>query len=1048
MLYQKNRKKSLSHELFQNPSCEYRGAPFWAWNTRLSDDMLLEQIDTFQEMGIGGFHMHVRTGMETPYLNEEFMHFVSLCNEKAKKEGMLCWLYDEDRWPSGAGGGFVTKNYRFRQKSFCLSPEDPRGGDCFAASREEYLSMTEGGGKCAGYFVSRYGVRLDGEGFLTHYKRLDEKETYDGDLWYGYVHIEEDNAWFNGQAYLDTMKKEAVEAFIRTTHEAYAKAVGKDFGKSIPALFTDEPQVHCRKTLAHSEAKEKISLPFTDDLEESYLARYGESLLDKIPELFWEKTEEGCALTRYRFSDHLCERFVSAFADTVGDWCEKHGLALTGHVMQEPTLRSQTDSVGEAMRCYRSFHIPGMDLLCDGMEYTTAKQVQSAVHQYGREAMLSELYGVTGWDFPFRGHKRQGDWQAALGVTVRVHHLTWVSMLGEAKRDFPASIGYQSPWYKEYRFIEDHFARLYTALTRGKPDVRVGVIHPVESFWLHTGPEDKTAEKKRTLDREFQSLTTALVTGGVDFDFISESLLPSLCAESSNPLQVGKMQYDCIVVPPLETVRSTTLARLSSFAAKGGTVILLGEPPRRVDALPDEAAKRAAEGWTRLPFDFKALTEALAPFRFVSFEDGKTGVPTDNILHQLRKDGTERWLFFCHGRDVAKKKEYSLAFSREEVRLRFKGAFDVTEYDTLTGAIFTPAYEIKNGQTVLEYTLFGEDSHLLRLTPCEGEKRVEGTAPSRPMPLSERGGLTLGEPASYTLHEPNALLLDRAQYAFDGEPYAEKAEDSIRICGLGRARFYQKHRWQTVFQPWVPVPEELKNDKGHLLRRKFTFRTDIPLENTFLALELAEEARIFLNGTEIKKTVDGWYVDKCIRTVPLPRMDKGQVTIEVETPFTLRSRSEWCYLLGDFGVRVEGPRVTATERKKALSFTDLTAQTLPFYTGNITYHLCFFEAEGARRTLQLPAFGGAAARVRLDGADRGLVALSPFCLDLGEVSPGEHCLEITLYGTRYNGFGPLHNNEKEGYFQGPEAWWHYDTPLRTDAYRLHPTGLLEAPIVY
>ena len=68
-------------------------------------------------------------------------------------------------------------------------------------------------------------------------------------------------------------------------------------------------------------------------------------------------------------------------------------------------------------------------MLYDSRELNTAKQAQSAVHQYGREGMLSELYGVTGWEFDFRGHKLAGDWQAALGVTVRVHHLTWTSRL-------------------------------------------------------------------------------------------------------------------------------------------------------------------------------------------------------------------------------------------------------------------------------------------------------------------------------------------------------------------------------------------------------------------------------------------------------------------------------------------------------------------------------------------------------------------------------------------------------------------------------------------
>ncbi len=79
--------------------------PFWVWNTRLTKEELERQIEIFKEMGIGGFHMHSRSGMATPYLSDEFMDLVKFCTEKAKKEKMLCWLYDEDCWPSGAAEG-------------------------------------------------------------------------------------------------------------------------------------------------------------------------------------------------------------------------------------------------------------------------------------------------------------------------------------------------------------------------------------------------------------------------------------------------------------------------------------------------------------------------------------------------------------------------------------------------------------------------------------------------------------------------------------------------------------------------------------------------------------------------------------------------------------------------------------------------------------------------------------------------------------------------------------------------------------------------------
>lgn len=62
MLYKKNSEKALSDALFKNPTSEYRGAPFWSWNCKLSEQELLWQIDVLKRMGFGGFHMHPRSG--------------------------------------------------------------------------------------------------------------------------------------------------------------------------------------------------------------------------------------------------------------------------------------------------------------------------------------------------------------------------------------------------------------------------------------------------------------------------------------------------------------------------------------------------------------------------------------------------------------------------------------------------------------------------------------------------------------------------------------------------------------------------------------------------------------------------------------------------------------------------------------------------------------------------------------------------------------------------------------------------------------------------
>ncbi|MFR9233929.1 MAG: hypothetical protein ACLVLH_13395 [Eisenbergiella massiliensis] len=45
--------------LFQKPSREYRGKPFWSWNGKL-EEKELKRINVMKGMGFGGFFMHSR----------------------------------------------------------------------------------------------------------------------------------------------------------------------------------------------------------------------------------------------------------------------------------------------------------------------------------------------------------------------------------------------------------------------------------------------------------------------------------------------------------------------------------------------------------------------------------------------------------------------------------------------------------------------------------------------------------------------------------------------------------------------------------------------------------------------------------------------------------------------------------------------------------------------------------------------------------------------------------------------------------------------------
>lgn len=1023
MFYPKNSAEKLSLELFKNPTSEYRGAPFWAWNCKLEREELLRQIDIFKQMGLGGFHMHVRTGLETEYLSDEFMDCIKACVKKAKDNNMLAYLYDEDRWPSGAAGGLITKeNDEYRQRMLRLTTTAYSGvKSSVVAGNETSHQRTE-----EGELLTCFDIILDNDGYLKSYKQIGEDEDAKGTKWYVYLEKAPKTTWFNNQSYIDTLNKDAMDRFIEVTYETYLNACGEEFGRVVPSIFTDEPQFSHKERIEYPNDTKDVTLPWTTDLAKTFSKAYGEDLIAGIPELFWNLGGGKISTIRYHYHDHVAERFAIAFADNCGKWCREHGLMLTGHMMMEEDLFWQTTGVGETMRHYRGFDMPGIDMLCGAREFVTAKQAQSAVHQFGREAMVSELYGVTGWDFDFRGHKVHGDWQAALGVTVRVPHLSWVSMKGEAKRDYPASISYQSSWYKEYSRVEDHFARVNTALTRGKPVAKVGVIHPVESYWLHFGASSQSGAILEEKNNNFLALTDWLVKRTIDFDFISESLLPTLCEKGTAPLKVGEMEYDAIIVPGCETLRATTLERLEGFLKSGGKLVFMGNAPTLIDAKPSKKGQKLYEKSIKVGYTCEGIIDALASEKLVDIRFSNGSV-ANRYCHQLRKDNDCLWLFVAQAIEPTKKDICHF----DTVNVSINGEYIPTLYDTQTGETRNISCRYENGYTVFTYDMYECDSLLV--------KYESGKTDDIEIAIDETEKEVIKAPyeVEFSLSEPNVCLLDMAEYALNGEKLRHE-EEILKLDDILRGEQGLNKRSDPVVQPWV-LPREKAKDRLHL---RFTIESEVVVKDVMLALEEPQEAVITFNGKKVNNTTVGYYVDKDIKTVLLGKLKKGKNILELDLPFGVNTNTEWCYLLGNFGVRVAGRKKVITEMPKTLCFGDVTNQGLAFYGGDITYHLPI-ETSGDIEISTLHYKGGLVT-VGAGEQKKGII-YPPYTAKLN-VPSGKSIVDITLYGNRYNAFGHIHNADKEHKWIGPDCW-HTEGSLWTYEYMLRPMGILSAPIV-
>lgn len=1030
-MYEANQ-RAFSPELFENPTRDYRGTPFWAWNGKLDLEKMKQQMSVFEKMGFGGFHIHSRIGLETEYLGKEFLQLVRDCNRYGDEHNLLTWLYDEDKWPSGVGGGRVTCDKQYASRYLLFTPTHYPDG--FLDRKVIQTSRLSKNGDIS--LMCRYAVTRNDAGQLMSYRRLADGETAEH-IWYAYLVVTENLRWFNNQPYVDTLNAKAIQRFIEVTHEPYFQAVGEEFSKTVPAIFTDEPSFHKQEELTDGRVDQDVGIAYTESMESCFQTHYGYSLLDHLPELFWEAADGTLSKVRYDYHDCVAWMFATAYAKTLGDWCDQHNLLLTGHLLFEEKLESQSRVVGEVMRALRYFSLPGIDMLADRHEYTTAKQAQSVAHQYGRQGVMSELYGVTNWDYDFRGHKHQGDWQAALGITVRVPHLAWMSMGGESKRDYPAPIDAHSTWYEKYSLMETYFARVNTAMTRGKPHCRIGLFHPVESYWMLMGPNSDTAVRRQQLDRRFQDVTEWLLFNLLDYDYISEALLPELYTPSEDALlHLGEMGYEAVVLPSMLTIRSSTLRALTAFASAGGKVIFLGEVPSYVDGVASTAAQALAASCTVIGFDHDRLLAELEPYRDLEIT-GPNYLRSDRLIHQMRQDGEDRWLFIAQGKhdNRLELNHWFTQTGREDFTVRVRGTYTAELCDAMAGRILPQAVSHRGGWTEMKFGMYPHDSLLLRLHPAADGGEQQLTIPDRTVTAETYLPCT----GAYQLGESNVLMLDQAEYRLDGGEW-QPAEEILRLDDAVRRICGYPLRTESFPQPWLEPAKPIE----HTLELRYTITSEAAIPSVDLAFEAKSDVSLLWNGRPVPQFRTGFYVDTDLHRETLGALQPGENTLVLRIPFGPGVNVEWCYLLGDFGVTVHGDRAVVTAKPEQLAFGNMVCQGFPFYGGTVTYFR-EVESDGSDVEIEVPEYYGALLHVQLDDCGQDVFA-EPYRARFRNVPAGIHRLSITLYGTRINTFGQVHNcNRKEEYF-GPKTWrtsgknWTY-------VYQLRPTGVTVTPMV-
>ena len=887
---------------FREPDNTYRPAPFWFWNSKLEPAEIERQIQLMHEAGLGGFFMHARFGLETEYMGPEWMECIRHAVRTAHRYGMAAWLYDEYPFPSGVGGLEVTRNPEHCSKFIDLVEVQETGPGMLA------LPLPEGEvleayaipvGRLEHLAVESQVLTSASDGVL-------EWEIPDGD-WHIMAFVKRTLQDPRGNVFgPDYLNPSTTHAFLRVL-DAYVTdpELREHLGTTIPGIFTDEPCIltwHQNHTNypVHHDAR---LAAWSDDMPER-LRRRGYDWHQVLLAIFYDcgpRSEE----LRCAYRQAAADSYIESFFVPYREWCQKHRLKLTGHLLLEEGLYTNTIFQGNFIADLSHFDIPGSDHLGNGCEAEYGgwgnlplmstnvqgqKLVSSISHLYGKEATLSESFGIGGWDLRLADMKRIVDWQYRLGINFLCPHAFYYSIEGFRKHDSPPSQFFQASYWSYYRYFADYVGRLSVMMRAGKHVAQAALLYPQDAFWraFKAGKEDTV---DRRLADQFDFFASELLRCHVDYNMVPDFLINPQTIHGGRLYQADE-SYPVVIVPSISKLSDELRETLTRMYQQGGK-LLLAEPvsPDLRTHLLDVSSPQGK--WVSLAsLRREELEEAIDTLLVRNI---RADTPEVTFL-QRELDGKQ--IYFCAS-DSSK---------HLDAQIRIRGTGRLEEWDLETGGIRTvPSEQTSDGTTQVMWHFAPHASTLLVLDP---ERAPESCMPDRE--TQHHSHRVLSDSWEFACHSPNVLPLEDWQ---------------LHLTAQGDWIHYD---YTSTFEATVvPAAIELMLD-------------DVESRTSFMA---GMFFKIFVNKQEVLQQDAGFHIDPKWKTYSIAdKLHVGQN--EVHLRFTNQS---WAgepkgmtippKLLGDFSLRKGAEEEwTITESKCHLrSGTSWTEQGYPFYSGSATY---------------------------------------------------------------------------------------------------------------
>lgn len=560
---------SINKENFNKPPRDYGILPFWFLNGELDPEEMLYQLREFRDKGMPGIILHGRYGLETSYIGETYLDRIHFAVEEAEKLGLKTWIYDEMNWPSGTADKRVLQARPDLAERYIECINMTVRGPWFTyltGADSRYLDFEKSKP------VAAFAISMDKPGEVIDltpnlsFENVIPWEAPAGN--WRLLYIVEKIADY----YIDALNPEATQEFLRHGYDPYASAVDGKMTSQMLGFYTDEPAMHY-----YLSGGETPIVPWTKDMFRRFQQRNGYNLRPRLPDLFFDVRPDS-ARVRYDFYNTLTDFYSQAFYKQIHEWCQKHNVLFTGHLLYEEWLRSLIRVEGNLFKHYQHMDVIGVDHLYPIIgnrdrpaEHVAMKVGSSAAHQLGSPRLLCESFGGIFMDATMQRMKWIADWEYVLGVNLLNPHGFHYTLEGPRKRDWPPSMFYQYPWWQYYGNFSNYMSRLSHLLSGGKHVAKVAVLWPMNAMFATYTPQSHNTLGDR-IERDFNTLTDLLLRLHYDYDYLDEDMLANADLDGKT-IRIRDESYELIVLPPMAHLKLSTLERLEKFVAQGGRVL-------------------------------------------------------------------------------------------------------------------------------------------------------------------------------------------------------------------------------------------------------------------------------------------------------------------------------------------------------------------------------------------------------------------------------------------------------------------------------------------